>query len=600
MRAPDADGRAESAPPAATSGAPAPHALRDYALLADGERGALVGPRGDIVWMCAPAWDSDAVFTALIGGHGWYSVTPTGSFVWGGYYEPGTLIWRSRWVTTSGITECREALAHPGDPHRAVVLRRLLAVDGDARLDVELNLAAGFGTDPLRELHRDERGRWTGRAGSLHVRWSGAPDAHPDGTVLRSALALPAGAHHDLVLEVSDRPLPRSEPADHLWRATQESWSACVPGLAHTLGSRDARHAYAVMAGLTTSTGGAVAAATTSLPERAEQGRNYDYRYVWIRDQAYIGQADAAAGGHRLLDDSVRFITARLLEHGSDLAPAYTATGHPVPDRRTLDLPGYPGGFDVVGNRANRQFQLDAFGESLLVLAAAARHDRLDAGGWQAALTAARAIAARHREPDAGIWELHDDRWAHSSLTCAAGLRAIAQAAPRASTARAGSWEALADRIIAETSAECLHPSGRWQRSATDRGVDAALLMPALRGALPAEDPRTIATLHAVRADLTQDHYVYRFRHDQRPLEDAEGAFLLCGFAMALAEHQQHDDIEAVRWFERNRAACGPPGLYAEEFDVAQRQLRGNLPQAFVHAMMLETAARLASGGPTT
>ncbi|WP_376773640.1 glycoside hydrolase family 15 protein [Streptomyces nymphaeiformis] len=137
-------------------------------------------------------------------------------------------------------------------------------------------------------------------------------------------------------------------------------------------------------------------------------------------------------------------------------------------------------------------------------------------------------------------------------------------------------------------------PTGRWQRSPTDGGVDAALLLPALRGALTADAPRTVATLRAVRADLGRDHYVYRFRHDQRPLEDAEGAFLLCGFALAMAEHSRHDDVEAVRWFERNRAACGPPGLYAEEFDVAQRRLRGNLPQAFVHALMLEAAARLA------
>ncbi|MEU2632011.1 glycoside hydrolase family 15 protein, partial [Kitasatospora sp. NPDC007106] len=106
--------------------------------------------------------------------------------------------------------------------------------------------------------------------------------------------------------------------------------------------------------------------------------------------------------------------------------------------------------------------------------------------------------------------------------------------------------------------------------------------------------PCCAATLRAVRADLVQDHYLYRFRHDRRPLEEAEGAFLLCGFVLALAEHQQGDAVEAVRWFERNRAACGPAGLYAEEFDVAQRQLRGNLPQAFVHALLLEASVRLA------
>ncbi|MFF4825919.1 glycoside hydrolase family 15 protein [Streptomyces sp. NPDC001312] len=580
--------------------APAPHTLRDYALLADGERGALVGPRGEIVWMCAPAWDSEAVFSALIGGPGWYDVTPTGPFVQGGYYEQGGLIWRSRWITTGGIVECREALALPGDPHRVTVLRRVMAADGDARVDVRLYLAAGFGRRPLRELHRDDEGRWTGRAGELYVRFSGAPGAEPAGTGhprLGAVLRLAAGTHHDLVLEVSDRPLPGPEPADRLWRATETGWAARVPDLRGALGLRDARHAYAVLTGMTGPGGGTVAAATTSLPERAEQGRNYDYRYVWIRDQAYIGQSVAATGPYELLDGSLRFVSERLIEHGPGLAPAYTATGGPVPDQRTLDLPGYPGGFDVVGNRVNRQFQLDVFGESLLLIAAGARHDRIGAEAWRAALIAVEAIEAHHRDGDAGIWELHKDRWAHSRLICAAGLRAAAAAAPAGSAGAAARWAALADRIVADTAADSLHPSGRWQRAPTDPRVDTALLLPAVRGALPAGDPRTTATLRAVRADLVQDHFVYRFRHGQRPLQDAEGAFLLCGFVMALAEHQQGDAVEAVRWFERNRAACGPAGLYAEEFDVAQRQLRGNLPQAFVHALLLEAATTLAGAG---
>ena len=128
-----------------------------------------------------------------------------------------------------------------------------------------------------------------------------------------------------------------------------------------------------------------VAAATTSLPERAEAGRNYDYRYVWIRDQCYAGQAAAAAGAPALLDDAVRFVTARILDHGPDLKPAYTTQGAAVPDQRTLDLPGYPGGKNLIGNWVNQQFQLDAFGESLLLLAAAGRADRLDTDHWKAA-----------------------------------------------------------------------------------------------------------------------------------------------------------------------------------------------------------------------
>ena len=107
-----------------------PHVLRDYALLADGERGALVGPRGDIAWMCAPHWDSGAVFSSMIGGSGFYAITPDERFTWGGYYEEGSLIWRSRWITTGGIAECREALAYPGDARIAVLLRRIEAADG--------------------------------------------------------------------------------------------------------------------------------------------------------------------------------------------------------------------------------------------------------------------------------------------------------------------------------------------------------------------------------------------------------------------------------------------------------------------------------------
>ena len=150
---------------------------------------------------------------------------------------------------------------------------------------------------------------------------------------------------------------------------------------------------------------------------------------------------------------------------------------------------------------------------------------------------------------------------------------------------------ALADQITATASAEALHPSGRWQRSPTDERIDAALLLPAIRGAVAAEDPRSIATLRSVEHELTEDGYCYRYRPDERPLGQAEGAFLLCGFILSLAYEQQGEVVAAARWFERNRAACGPPGLLSEEFDVTQRQLRGNLPQAFVHAMLLECAA---------
>lgn len=334
-----------------------------------------------------------------------------------------------------------------------------------------------------------------------------------------------------------------------------------------------------------------VAAATMCLPERAEAGRNYDYRYAWIRDQSFTGQAVAVTQPCPLLDDAVRFIADRVLADGPEMKPAYRIDGGPVPDERRLShLAGYPGGSDKLGNWAHAQFQLDAFGEALLVFATAARHDHLSSEHWRAVEAAAAAIESRWTEADAGIWELDDRHWAHSRLTCAAGLRAIAGVASAPEAAR---WSSLADAIVADASSDCLHPSGRWQRAPDDKRVDAALLLPSIRGALPADDPRSQATLAAVADELGREGYVYRFRHDERPLDEAEGAFVLCGFLMALATHQQGRDTEARSWFERNRAACGPPGLLTEEFDVVQRQLRGNVPQAFVHALLLETAARL-------
>jgi GH15 family glucan-1,4-alpha-glucosidase len=576
----------------------APHALRDYALLADGERGVLVGPRGDFAWMCFPRWHDDAVFSALIGGDACYTISPTGRFVWGGHYEEGSLIWRSRWVTAGGVLECREALALPARPDRAVLLRRVVAVQGPARVAVSLAAGAGFDRHGMARLARREDGVWSARLGEERLRWYGAEEAARGedgvhGPSLAFELALEQGEHHDLVLVLdhsgdTEEPLP----PDRLWDATATSWAERVPTFdSHRLAARDVRHAYAVMSGLTSESGAMVAAATTSLPEHAERSRNYDYRYAWIRDQAYAGQAVAAAGPHGLLDDAVRFVAGRLLADGPQLMPAYTVVGDPVPDESRLGLPGYPGGVDILGNRVRHQFQLDAFGEALLLLAAAAGHDRLDGDGWRAAETAIAAIERRHEEPDAGIWELEPDHWTHSRLTCAAGLRAIAATAP--GRERGPRLLALADELVAAAGVAGVARDGHWRRRPEDGRVDASLLLAQIRGAVPVSDPRSRATLDAVLADLVEDGYCFRFRAEDLPLGEAEGAFLVCGFWLAIALEQQGERDRAIAAFQRARTACGTPGLFSEEFDFTQRQLRGNLPQAFVHALLLESAVRL-------
>lgn len=572
--------------------------LREYSLVADGERGALIGPDGSVAWLCAPRWDSPAVFSGLLGGAGRYTVTPSDPWhVWGGYYEDGTLIWRSRWVGGWQL-ESREALAMPADPHRAVLLRRIEALEGSVKTDVLLDLRGDYGRGQMTDLAR-HGGVWTGRSGSVWFRWTGAARARRTDGGLAMTVELGAGEeHHDLVLEISDREFTDDPPDPaKFWLATEDAWSRVVPDCGDLIAVTDARHAYAVLRGLSSASGATVAAATTSLPERLEAGRNYDYRYAWIRDQCYAGLALAAHGPHPMLAASVRFITERLLADGPALMPAYTAAGEAIGEERPLRLRGFPGGSAKSGNWVRGQLQLDAFGETLSLFAAAERHDMLSEDDWRAVEVAAGAIEQRWQEPDAGIWELDNHRWAHSRLACVSGLRAIARAAgggtPGAHGHReAARWSSLADTIAASLS-DCVHPSGRWQRAPDDDRVDAALLLPLIRGAADLADPRSKATIDAVRSELAADGFVYRFRHDDRPLYKAEGAFLLCGFWMALVEHALGNPVAAAHWFERNRSASGPPALYTEEFDVHQRQLRGNLPQAFVHAGMLECAVTL-------
>lgn len=580
---------------------PSPHVLREYCLLADDRRGALVGPHGDICWLCAPAWDSDAVCAALIGGAGSYSVTPAHPFVWGGNYEPRTLIWRARWVTRRGVVVCRDALAYPGRAHTVVILRRIEPVPGDVTIRVALDIAPGFGADRLHDFRREGDGAWSARAGGFYVRLSGSGTAKlapgrlgAAGHVLAGDISLTKGSGCDLVLEIADRPFTAAPPApDSAWRATEYAWIDAVPAVAGTLADRDATTSRAVLRGMTDPGGGMVAAATMSLPERAEEGRNYDYRYVWVRDQSITGQAAAAIGATDLLDAAVSFVGDRMLTDGAHLHPAYGVGGGAVPDEHTVDIPGYPGGFDVAGNHVNEQFQLDSFGEALMLFAAAARTDRMAADAWRAAEIAADVIADHWLEPDAGIWELDNRVWTESRLICAVGLQELCRAG--APTRRIAQWESLADTIFADTARRCVNAAGWWQRGPADARADAALLLPVMRGRWTADDPLAAATVAEIERELTEDFFVYRFRHRPGPLAQAEGAFLLCGFAMSVAKAQMGDVVGAMRYFERARTACGPPGLFSEEYDVDEKQMRGNLPQAFVHAAFLESAARLAA-----
>ena len=569
-----------------------PTVLRDYAFLADGERGVAISPRGDMQWMCFPSWDSPSLFSSMLRAPGSFTIQPRDRFVSGGHYEEGTLIWRSHWAADGGVAECREALAYPGNPDRAILLRQMLGRESDTEMRLTLHPCGDYSHEGVRDWKKDRDGVWTGTTAGVFLRFSGAGDAkvHKDetGDFLELDLVLSPGDVRETMLEFSTKAFTDAPPrTDETWLATEARWQETVPSLEGLPAQRDARHAYAILAGLTSSSGGMVAAGTMALPESMQRGGSYDYRYAWIRDQAISGQALSTIGADPLMDRQTRFVIERVLEHGAKLKPAYTVKGGRIPTERHIDVPGYPGGSDVVGNKVGSHFQLDMSGDILLLLAAAARHEMLEVEGWRAVQIIIDAISERHNEADNGIWELEKRQWTHSRLMCAAGLRAIA-AIPQAS-GEAAQWLSLADQLVAEVGRTSVHHTGRWQRAADDERLDASLLVPALRGATAFEDPRNAATIEAVAKELTEDGYVYRYSHSDRRLGQDEGAFLLCGFWLALAKHRQGDHGAAAQLFERNRAACGPSAVLAEEFDITERQLRGNLPQAFVHALLLET-----------
>ena len=187
--------------------------------------------------MCFPRWHSDGLFSELIGGGGTYAVRPRGRCIWGGYYERGSLIWRSRWVTDEGIVECREALALPSQPGRAVVLRSIAVVAGRGSLSARLALAAGFGDEPMDEAPPGRRCvAASGRAKRPRSGRARRPRVPGDGAALELELDLAEGDRHDLVLVLEGARDPAAPVPARAWSETEAAWAEGVPGLEHVGG----------------------------------------------------------------------------------------------------------------------------------------------------------------------------------------------------------------------------------------------------------------------------------------------------------------------------------------------------------------------------
>ena len=528
--------------------------------------------------------------------------------MWGGYYEPGTLIWRSRWVTDDAIVECREALALPsaarprGDPAPGDRPRRQRpASDVSAR-----PARRASARHALRSAARCEDGAWTGR-----VR------RHPAALDAARARREPGGRRHGgqaltLDLELAGgraprlRPRARADGTDDGRRPTRtRAWQATEARLARARARARATRSRRATPATPTRCCRADQRRRRDgrrghdarCPSAPAQGRNYDYRYVWIRDQCYAGQA-VAARRRRTRCSTTRCASSaeRLLADGPRLTPAYTVTRRPRPDERQLDLPGYPGGTAIVGNWVNGQFQLDAFGEALLLFAAAAATTTSTPTAGAPPRSPPRRSSERWREPDAGIWEIEPDALdpqpADLRRRAARGSR---QHGPRGEQAARWRRARRHDRRRHAPHTRCTPPDAGSARP-RDARVDAALLLPAIRGAVARRRP-AVASPRCARSRPSSPRTATATATAPTSARSASPKARSCSAASGSRwpTANRATTSAAARWFERNRAACGPPGPVSEEFDVPQRQLRGNLPQAFVHALLLECAVALAA-----
>ena len=398
-----------------------------------------------------------------------------------------------------------------------------------------------------------------------------------------------------------------------LYESTRAYWEEWVRGLAIPYEWQDAVIRAAITLKLCTyeDTGAVLAALTTSIPEGPDSGRNWDYRYCWLRDSWFVVHALNSLGATRTMEGYLRFIKHTF---GGDpstrVQPLFTIGGEPhVRERVEPALAGYRGMGPVrIGNDAYAQDQHDVYGALVLASAHAYCDQRIASPGDVASFARLEAIgemAVRHwRTPDAGPWEFRGRKSVHtfSAAMCQAGCDRLSRIARRlALPARATLWRDRADEIAAGLLEAAWHPGRRAICSSFGGDeVDAtALLLPEL-GVLPAHDPRFVSTLEVVERDLRVGDWIYRYRHED-DFGQPSTAFTVCAFwyVDALAAVGRRDDARAL--FERLLARRTRLGLLSEDIDAMTGELWGNFPQTYSLVGIINSAVRLSrpwSDGP--
>ncbi|HEX7657216.1 MAG TPA: glycoside hydrolase family 15 protein, partial [Sphingomonas sp.] len=350
-------------------------------------------------------------------------------------------------------------------------------------------------------------------------------------------------------------------------------------------------------------TGGMVAAATSSLPERPGGTRNWDYRYCWLRDAAFTLLGFLHTGHDDEARAWIAWLRRAIAGEPIDVQPFYAIDGNRHSLEWTADwLQGFGDAQPVrFGNGAVGQCQLDVYGEVIDALCIARQHG-LSVDGDEIVALLARKLETIWRQPDAGIWESRGDLTHHvySKAMCWVAFDRAAKMLSESRPDDARRWRDLAQEVREEV-LEKGFDSGRnaFTRSYEDKTLDAAVLRLPIVGFIDANDARMVATVKAIEQDLCRDGLVYRYSSDHTDdgVGGAEGVFLAvaCWLADVYAMQGRMDD--ASRLFDKILGAANDLGLLSEEWWPEDGRAMGNIPQALSHVALVNTALSIAAGG---
>ena len=578
--------------------------IEDYALLGDTETAALVSKHGSIDWLALPRFDSGACFAALLGDeeNGRWQIRPAGEIRRTTRRYRSGLVLETEWETDEGTVALIDGM--PLRDERPNLIRIVEGRRGSMPMKMELIVRFDYGS--IVPWVRTIEGRWHAIAG-------------PDALVLTTPVALRGENRHtvaeftvgegdripfELQWHPSHHPTPEPLEPFKAIHQTEQHWEEWVGQCGYEGRWGDVlRQSLVVLKGLTYHpTGGIVAAATTSLPETIGGQRNWDYRCCWLRDATFTLLALLEAGYTEEAQRWRDWLLRAVAGDPASLQIMYGPAGERRLDERELPwLAGYEGSQPVrVGNGASSQLQLDVWGEVLDALWAARRAGLPGSSeSWALQQALLDHLEGAWKEPDEGIWEVRGPRrqFTHSKVMAWVAFdRAVRSVEGFGLDGPLDRWRGLRDEIHADVCANGVDDRGVFVQSYGSKDLDASLLLVPLIGFLPPSDPRVVATVDAIAAELTDESgFVWRYRPkvEVDGLGDEEGAFLLCTFWMVdcLAMTGRRD--QAVELFERLLALRNDVGLLSEQYDPVAKRMLGNFPQAFSHVAMVDSITHL-------